>query len=87
MLPSRWAARPSSAVTGWGHPRTGSASCRTSRKSRPIHPLDLLDPASAYQAGEQGSWWRPTRLQAGRGCYGLQIDGVGFNEVLVVEFG
>jgi hypothetical protein len=24
---------------------------------------------------------------AGRGCYGLQIDGVGFSEVLVVEFG
>jgi len=47
----------------------------------------LLDPASAYQAGEQGSWWRPTRLQAGLGCYGLQIDGVGFSEVLVVEFG
>ncbi|HEY6708637.1 MAG TPA: hypothetical protein VJB61_13725 [Actinomycetota bacterium] len=54
------------------------------QKSRPVH---LLDPASAYRAGEQGSWWRPTRLQAGRGCYGLQIDGAGFSEVLVVEFG
>jgi hypothetical protein len=54
------------------------------QKPRPVH---LLDPASAYQAGEQGSWWRPTRLQAGRGCYGLQIDGAGFSEVLVVEFG
>ena len=54
------------------------------QNTRPIH---LLDPASAYQGGEQGSWWRPTRLQAGRGCYGLQIDGVGFSEVLVVEFG
>jgi hypothetical protein len=54
------------------------------QKPRPVH---LLDPASAYQAGEQGSWWRPTRLQAGRGCYGLQIDGAGFSEVLVVDFG
>ena len=52
-----------------------------------VAPDHLLDPAIAYQAGEQGSWWRPTRLQAGRGCYGLQIDGVGFSEVLVVEFG
>ena len=54
------------------------------QKPRPVH---LLDPASAYRAGEQGSWWRPTRLRAGRGCYGLQIDGAGFSEVLVVEFG
>ena len=35
------------------------------QKSRPVH---LLDPANAYQAGEQASWWRPTRPQAGRGC-------------------
>jgi hypothetical protein len=54
------------------------------QKPRPVH---LLDPASAYRAGEQGTWWRPTRLRAGRGCYGLQIDGAGFSEVLVVEFG
>jgi len=27
------------------------------------------------------------RLRAGPGCYGLQIDGAGFSEVLVVEFG
>lgn len=67
-----------------GAPQDRVGFLQDQQKSRPIH---LLDPASAYQAGEQGSWWRPTRLQAGRGCYGLQIDGVGFSEVLVVEFG
>lgn len=70
-----------------GAPQDRVGFLQDQQKSRPIHLLDLLDPASAYQAGEQGSWWRPTRLQAGRGCYGLQIDGVGFSEVLVVEFG
>jgi hypothetical protein len=67
-----------------GAPQDRVGFLQDQQKSRPIH---LLDPASAYQAGEQGSWWRPTRLQAGRGCYGLQIDGAGFSEVLVVEFG
>jgi len=67
-----------------GAPQDRVGFLQDQQRSRPIH---LLDPASAYQAGEQGSWWRPTRLQAGRGCYGLQIDGVGFSEVLVVEFG
>ena len=67
-----------------GAPQDRVGFLQDQQKSRPIH---LLDPANAYQAGEQGSWWRPTRLQAGRGCYGLQIDGVGFSEVLVVEFG
>ena len=70
-----------------GAPQDRVGFLQDQQKSRPIHLLDLLDPASAYQAGEQGSWWRPTRLQAGLGCYGLQIDGVGFSEVLVVEFG
>jgi hypothetical protein len=48
--------------------------------------VHVLDPAAAYSAGRQGRWWRPTRLQAGAGCYGLQIDGPGFSQVLVVEF-
>jgi hypothetical protein len=52
--------------------------------SRPVH---VLDPAAAYPAGSRGRWWRPTRLHAGPGCYGLQIDGAGFSQVLVVEFG
>jgi hypothetical protein len=47
----------------------------------------VLDPATAYPAGPQGgSWWRATRLRAGSGCYGLQLDGRGFSEVLVVRF-
>jgi hypothetical protein len=48
--------------------------------------VHLLDPATAHPAGPQGHWWRPTRLRAGAGCYGLQIDGPSFSQVLVVEF-
>jgi hypothetical protein len=48
-------------------------------------PVHVLDPAAAHPAGERGRWWRATRLRAGAGCYGLQIDGPGFSEVLVVE--
>ena len=48
-------------------------------------PVHVLDPAAAHPAAGQGSWWRPTRLRAGAGCYGLQIDGVTFSQVLVVE--
>jgi hypothetical protein len=52
-----------------------------------LRPVHVLDPAAAYPAARQGSWWRPTRLRAGPGCYGLQIDGPRFSQVLVVEFG
>jgi hypothetical protein len=54
------------------------------QQSRPVH---VLDPATAYPTGDRGSWWPKTRLRAGPGCYGLQIDGAEFSEVLVVEFG
>jgi hypothetical protein len=53
---------------------------------RELRPVHVLDPATAYPAGSQGRWWRPTRLRAGAGCYGLQIDGLRFSQVLVVEF-
>ena len=49
--------------------------------------VHMLDPAAAYPAGGKGRWWRPTRLRAGAGCYGLQIDGPRFSQVLVVELG
>jgi hypothetical protein len=49
--------------------------------------VHVLDPATAHPAGPTGHWWRPTRLRAGAGCYGLQIDGPRFSTVLVVEFG
>ena len=52
-----------------------------------LHPVHVLDPAAAHPSGPQGgSWWRATRLRAGTGCYGLQIDGRRFSEVLVVQF-
>jgi hypothetical protein len=47
--------------------------------------VHVLDPAAAYPAADQGRWWPPTRLRAGAGCYGLQIDGLRFSRVLVVE--
>jgi hypothetical protein len=54
--------------------------------NRRLHLVHVLDPATAYPAGPQGHWWRPTPMRAGPGCYGLQIDGSTFSEVLVVEF-
>jgi hypothetical protein len=48
--------------------------------------VHVLDPAAAYPNGRSGNWWRATRLRAGTGCYGLQIDGLTFTQVLVVEF-
>jgi hypothetical protein len=53
---------------------------------RELSLTHVLDPATAYPAGGEGRWWRATRLRAGAGCYGLQIDGPSFSEVLVVEF-
>jgi hypothetical protein len=52
-----------------------------------LRPTHVLDPAAAYPGAAQGRWWRPTRLRAGAGCYGLQIDGPNFSQVLVVELG
>ena len=49
--------------------------------------VHVLDPAAAHPAGREGLWWPATRLRAGAGCYGLQIDGPSFSQVLVVEFG
>jgi len=53
---------------------------------QPSRLVHVLDPLLSHPAGPQGRWWRPTRLRAGAGCYGLQIDGPRFSQVLVVEF-
>ena len=53
---------------------------------QPATAVHVLDPAAAHPDGRRGSWWRATRLLAGAGCYGLQIDGPRFSQVLVVEF-
>jgi hypothetical protein len=66
-----------------GAPRDQVRFQQDQQSARPVH---VLDPAVAYQAGSEGRWWRPTRLRTGPGCYGLQIDGLRFSEVLVVEF-
>jgi hypothetical protein len=89
-----------SAVAYWDAPQPlgGAAVVRGHRLGAPrdrvrflhgdqVPSLDhVLDPAAAYPDGRKGSWWRATRLRAGAGCYGLQIDGPGFSEVLVVQF-
>jgi hypothetical protein len=51
-----------------------------------LSPEHVLAPAAAYPNGRKGTWWPATRLRAGAGCYGLQIDGPRFSQVLVVEF-
>ena len=43
--------------------------------------------ADEIVSAQQRAYLRLTRLRAGPGCYGLQIDGPSFSEVLVVEFG
>jgi hypothetical protein len=89
-----------SAVAYWDAPEPlgGAALVRGHRLGAPQDPIrflhddqepslvHVLDPAAAYPDGRRGSWWRATRLRAGPGCYGLQIDGPRFSQVLVVEF-
>jgi hypothetical protein len=89
-----------SAVAYWDAPQPlgGAAVVRGHRLGAPqdrirfLHDgqkpslVHVLDPAAAYPDGRKGSWWRATRLQAGTGCYGLQIDGPTFSQVLVVQF-
>jgi hypothetical protein len=89
----------SSAVAYWDAPQPlgGAAIVRGHRLGAPrdrirfLHDQEpslvhVLDPAAAYPDGRKGNWWRATRLRAGTGCYGLQIDGPRFSQVLVVEF-
>ena len=66
-----------------GSPRDRVRFQQGSQAATPVH---VLDPATAFRAGAEGRWWRLTRLRAGPGCYGLQIDGLRFSEVLVVQF-
>ena len=47
---------------------------------------DHRDRTGSAREGAAGGG-RPACGPAGQGCYGLQIDGAGFSEVLVVEFG
>ena len=65
-----------------GAPRDQIGFLNDRQQPRPVH---VLDPATAYPTAGQGRWWPPTRLRAGAGCYGLQIDGVRFSQVVVVE--
>jgi hypothetical protein len=89
-----------SAVAYWDAPQPlgGAAVVRGHRLGAPrdrirfLHDdqepslVHVLDPAAAYPDGRKGNWWRATRLRVGAGCYGLQIDGPSFSEVLVVQF-
>jgi hypothetical protein len=87
-------------VVYWDAPRPlgGVAIVRGHRLGAPKDPIrflddnrelglvHVLDPATAHPAGGEGLWWRTTLLRAGAGCYGIQIDGLRFSKVLVVEF-
>jgi hypothetical protein len=50
-------------------------------------PVKVLD--EAFAAGRRGRaglpFWMSFRLEGGRGCYGLQIDGPAFSRVVVVK--
>jgi hypothetical protein len=60
---------------------------RFQRSDGEVGLVEVLDPAMARRTGRHGHWWYTSLLQAGVGCYGLQIDGPGFSQVLVLEFG
>jgi hypothetical protein len=51
-------------------------------------PVKVLDETLAYPVEVNGRalpFWMSYRLEGGRGCYGLQIDGPDFSQVVVVE--
>jgi hypothetical protein len=70
-----------------GH-RLGAPSdrIRFQNDQRELGLVHVLDPAAAHPSGREGHWWRTTRLRASAGCYGFQIDGLRFSQVLVVQF-
>jgi hypothetical protein len=51
-----------------------------------VTAVQVLDSAAAGQADNGGSWWITFLLRVGVGCYGLQIDGARFSEVVVIDF-
>jgi hypothetical protein len=55
-------------------------------EGRDVAAVEVLDPAAAGQADNGGSWWITFLLRVGVGCYGLQIDGPGFSQIVVVDF-
>lgn len=55
-------------------------------QGRKVNAVEVLDPVAAGQADNGGSWWLTFLLRVGVGCYGLQIDGPRFSEVVVVDF-
>jgi hypothetical protein len=55
-------------------------------EDHPVTAVEVLDPAAAGQADNGGSWWPTFLLRVGVGCYGLQIDGPRFSQVVVVDF-
>jgi hypothetical protein len=51
-------------------------------------PVKVLDETLSYPvqvAGRTLPFWMSFRLDGGRGCYGLQIDGPAFSQVVVIE--
>jgi hypothetical protein len=51
----------------------------------PVKVLDEAQSSPVEVAGRPLPFWMSFRLDGGRGCYGLQIDGPAFSQVVVVE--
>jgi hypothetical protein len=62
------------------------APVRFQDEDRNVTTVEVFDPAAAGQADTGGLWWITFLLRVGPGCYGLQVDGPGFSEVVVVNF-
>jgi hypothetical protein len=87
--PVRWVApRPPTGVAIVRGQRLGMPEqpVRFQAEDETVSAVQVLDPAAARRTDNGGWWWRTFLLRAGSGCYGLQIDGAGFSEVVVVDF-
>jgi hypothetical protein len=86
--PVRWVApRPPAGVAIVRGQRLGMPEqpVRFQAEDETVSAVQVLDPATASRTGDGGWWWRTFLLRA-VGCYGLQIDGASFSEVVVVDF-
>jgi hypothetical protein len=87
--PVRWVApKPPAGVAIVRGQRLGMPDqpVRFQAEDETVSAVQVLDPAAAGRTGDGGRWWRTFLLRAGVGCYGLQIDGAAFSEVVVVDF-
>ncbi len=68
-----------------GPGRAGPAAFDEGGVLAPVKVLDEAGAAPVEVAGRPLPFWMAFRLDGGPGCYGLQIDGPAFSQVVVVE--